>query len=138
MRICGIDPDSDGANVAVIDVQADIAVSVVESEVRRIRLTDHEDSLSLQDFSRTLASFLRDMSVDMVAVRRCTYKGKYMSGAAALKIEAMIQVNGVPVRLISPQTIKAVRKKTEMIAPESLRRYQHEAFDAAVACAQPE
>jgi hypothetical protein len=138
MRICGVCLDSDGATVVIVDTDASGDVVVHETEVRRIRLADHQDASSLRDFAQTLASFIRDFSIDAIAVRRCTYKGKYVSGAAAIKMEALLQLSEVPVTLLSPQTIKAARKKSVVAAPAVLKGYQHDAFDAALTRAQSE
>jgi hypothetical protein len=133
MRICGVALDSSAAIVAVIDTDATGNVILYETDVRKVLLTDHEDASSLRDFSQTMTSFVRDASIDRLIVRRCTYKGKYVSGAAAIKMEALLQLIAVPVELVSPHTIHAARKKIEVVAPGFLKAYQHDAFDAALA-----
>src|SRR5215831_9690446 len=137
MRICGVSLDSSGATVVVVDADEAGNVIVHETEIRKIPLTNHEDASALQDFAQTWASFLRDHSIGEIALRRCTYKGKYTSGAAAIKMEALLQLCAVSVELLSPQTINAVRRKLDATLPDGLKNYQQEAFRAALAKAQP-
>lgn len=138
MRICGVSLDSAGATVVVVDSDSAGNVIVYESEVRKIQLTDHEEASALHEFSQTWESFVRDHSVSDIALRRCTYKGKYTSGAAAIKMEALLQLGAVPVGLLPPQTIKAAVKRLAVALPASLKNYQREAFEAALARAQPD
>lgn len=60
-----------------------------------------------------------------------------MSGAAAIKMEALLQLMDIPVDLLAPQSINAVAKTANVVIPSCLKAYQHEAFQAALADAQP-
>lgn len=133
MRICGVSFGSEVASIVAIECKPDKAYDVLDSGIRKIQLSNHEDENILRDFARTLSSFIRDNKIDAIVIRKCTYKGKYMSGAAAIKMEALFQLNQCKVILISPQTIKSTYKKSKIAHPNEIKAYQHEAFETAVA-----
>ena len=67
---------------------------------------------------------MRDTAIDLIVVRRCTYKGKYVSSAAAIKMEALLQLGETRINLLSPQTIKAALKDIDSTPPHTLKGYQ--------------
>ena len=131
MRICGISFEAKAAVVAIVDFVTGQLVSHLDTETRRISLNDHEDADCLRSFQQTVRTFLTDNSVDAVAIRRCTYSGKFQSGAATLKMEALLQVLDIDTVLVPGQTIASNFQDDEHAIPDSLRAYQHDAFRAA-------
>jgi hypothetical protein len=131
MRICGISFEPKAAVVALVDFVEGQAAAHVDTETRRISLNDHEDGDCLRSFQQTVRAFLTDNSVDVVSIRRCTYSGKYQSGAPPLKMEALLQVLEIETFLIPVQTITGNFQDGEIEMPDSLRAYQHDAFKTA-------
>ena len=131
MRICGISFEARATVVVIVDFVTGQPVSHVDTETRRISLNAHEDADCLRSFQQTVRTFLTDNSVDAVAIRRCTYSGKYQSGAATLKMEALLQVLEIHTILVPAQTIASNFHDDEHEIPNSLRAYQHDAFRAA-------
>lgn len=134
MRICGISFEAANAVAVIIESLAG-EVSLVETEVKRIPLSDHEDSDCLKGFLEAAKSFVHDHSVDAFAIRKCTYAGKFRSGAAALKMEALLQVSDVNTELLSAQTVTARCRSSDFAVPGTLNKYQHDAFKVAFALA---
>ena len=133
MRICGISFEPSSAAVAIIECSQSGTISLVDSETKRIPLDDHQDSDCLRSFVRTVNALVRDFAVDSIAIRKCTYSGKYQSGAASLKMEALLQVADVTTALVSPQTVASRCKSNNFTVPENLKKYQHDAFKVAFA-----
>jgi len=133
MRICGVSLNNVAASVVVIDCKPNKTFELVDTGIRKISFSDHEDENILRDFSRTLTSFIRDNKIETIILRKCTYKGKYMSSASAIKMEALFQLIEATVVLMSPQTVKSKIKKLKISPPNDIKKYQHEAFETAVA-----
>ncbi len=138
MRICGMSFEPANAVIAIIECSPPHDIAVVNSEIKRIPLDDHQDSNCLRSFTRTITALVRDYKIESIAIRKCTYSGKYQSGAPSIKMEALLQVLDVTTALLSPQTIASRCKSSEFAIPECLNKYQHDAFKAAFAHASQE
>ena len=134
-RVCGISFEPSSAAVAIIECSQSGTISLVDSETKRIALNDHQDTDCLRSFIQTVNALVRDFAIDAIAIRKCTYSGKYQSGAPSLKMEALLQVTDVTTALVSPQTVASRCKSTKVAIPENLNKYQHDAFNVAVAYA---
>ena len=133
MRICGIAFEPTNAVIAIIECSPPYATTVVDSEIKRIPLDDHQDSDCLRSFTRTIEALIRDYAIDSIAVRKCTYSGKYQSGTPAIKMEALLQILDARIELLSPQTIASRCKSSAFTIPDGLNKYQHDAFKTAYA-----
>jgi|GEM_PF-5114602 len=132
MRLCGIEFDSVSAIVALVQHNGDGTFQLIPSDIKRIPVDNHEDSQCLISFVQTVSSLVKDFHIDGLAIRKCTYKGKYVSGAPAIKMEALLQINAVPSLLISPQAIAAKLKSRPIESPKGMPQYQKGAFVVAV------
>ena len=138
MRICGISFEPTSAVVVIVECSPPNGVAVVDSETKRIPMDDHQDSDCLRSFTRTIAAIVRDYKIESIAIRKCTYSGKYQSGAPSIKMEALLQVLDAATALLSPQTIASRCKSSEFAIPNCINKYQHDAFKAAFAHASQE
>lgn len=132
MRVCGVSFEPRACVVALIEMGDDAEVTHIPAETRRISLGNHEDDVALRGFQQTARAFLTDNSVDVVAIKRCTYSGRYQSGASSIKMEALLQVLEFDTVLLAGQTVTREFGKIEISIPQSVLGYQHDAFMTAI------
>lgn len=138
VRVCGISFDSTDSILAIVDFDAEGGCEFVLSETKRIGLGDHENETCLQAFQRLLTAIVKDNKIDAIAIRKCTYSGKYPSGAASVKMEAILQLADIKTVLLDSRSITAICGKNKCSIPPQVNKYQHDAFKAAFALAHAE
>lgn len=131
MLICGVSFESKACVVTLIDFKEASDITHIHRETRRVTLDDHEEDFSLRGFQQTARAFLTDNSVNLVAIKKCVYSGKYQSGAPSLKMEALLQVLPVDSVLIPGQKVNREFNKHTIEIPDSVLVYQHDAFKTA-------
>jgi hypothetical protein len=125
MRVCGIELKGSEAILSLID-KIDENIENIPIAMKKISLGDGESCVQVKSFKETFESFCRENSVDKIVIKKRGKKGDYAGGADTFKMEGIIQVADVPnVILISPQSIAAVQKKTNIEIPDVLNKYQH-------------
>lgn len=133
MQICGIEIKGSEAIIAIADMQGD-QFSHIPVETKRIVLADDDDATNVRSFADLVAGFLRESNISNIAVKKRGKKGEFAGGATTFKIEGVLQLmKDCHVELISAPTIAAQNRKHSFPAPDSLNKYQLEAF--RVACA---
>lgn len=135
MRVCGITFDGDAATIVLLDSDGTGDYRVVDCGTKKIPLSDVSDSECVRTFSQVFAAVIKDLSVEKVVAKRCSYKGKYSSGAASLKMEAIVQIQAPAVELLPSKSISTAFGKLSVVPPSNLPKYQIEAFQAAVVAA---
>ena len=131
MKVCGIEIKGCEAILAVAEAK-DTSIDHVSIETKKIALDDDDDSNHVKSFSSLIAGFVRDNHIEKIAIKKRSKKGDYAGGPTTFKIEGIIQLlENCYVDLLSPQTISAANKKYEFVLPDSLNKYQHEAFITA-------
>ena len=132
MRICGVSFESRACVVTLIDLDVTANVTHILTETKRISLQNHDDDEVLRGFQQTARTFLTDNSVDLVAIKRCTYSGKYQSGAPSLKMEALLQVLDFETVLLAGQTVTREFDKLDITIPQGVLAYQNDACKTAI------
>ncbi|EOK5766262.1 DUF3010 family protein [Vibrio vulnificus] len=133
MKICGIELKGSEAILALIDKNGQ-DIEHVSIATKKIPLGDGECCVQVKSFKETFESFCRENAVDKIVIKKRGKKGDYAGGADTFKMEGIIQVSDVSnVILISPQSISAMQKKSNIELPAALNKYQHTAFYAGVA-----
>ncbi|MDR6674614.1 DUF3010 family protein [Xanthomonas sp. 1678] len=133
MQVCGIEIKGSEAIIAIADLQDGRFVHV-PAETKRIALADDEDATNVRSFADLLAGFMRDSNISRIAVKKRGKKGDFAGGATTFKIEGVLQMlKDCQVELISAQTISAQDRRHSFPAPNSLNKYQLEAFRTACA-----
>lgn len=127
MKICGIEIKGSEALIAVAELNGD-EISHVELETKRVALQDDEDANHIRSFSALINGLVRDNGIHSIAIKRRNKKGEFAGGPVTFKIEGIIQLSNCSVKLISPPTISATNKSHGFAIPDSLNKYQHEAF----------
>jgi len=131
MKICGIEIKGSEAIVAVVELDQD-NFRHVPLETKKITLKDDEDATNIKSFLVLFNGFIRDNQIKCIAIKKRGKKGEFSGGAVTFKIEAILQLlEHCTVELLSAQTISAANRKHAFIPPDSLNKYQHEAFFSA-------
>lgn len=128
MKICGIEIKGSEALVAAAEIDGDV-ICHIELETKRVALQDDENAEHIKSFSALINGLVRDNGIDSIAIKKRSKKGEFAGGPVTFKIEGIIQLtSNCTVQLISPQTISAANRKYCFDIPNSLNKYQHEAF----------
>lgn len=131
MNICGIEIKGSEAIIAVAALDGS-TLSHVTLATKKIALDDDDEAANVRRFAAQVASFVRENSVDRIAIKKRSKKGEFAGGPTTFKIEGVFQLlDGCEVTLLSPQTINAQAKKHNFELPGTLNKYQHEAYKAA-------
>jgi len=131
MKICGIEIKGSEAIIAVAVLDGS-ALSHLTLATKKIGLDDDDEAANVKVFAAQVASFVRENSIDRIAIKKRGKKGEFAGGPTTFKIEGVFQLlENCEVTLLSPQTITAQCKKFNVELPESLNKYQHEAYKAA-------
>lgn len=133
MQVCGIEIKGSEAIIAVACLKAG-QFAHIPAETKRIALADDDDAANVHSFANLIAGFVRDNNISRVAVKKRGKKGEFAGGPTTFKIEGILQLlKDCHVELISAPTIAAQDRKHSFPAPNSLNKYQSEAFRTACA-----
>ena len=133
MKLCGIEIKGSEAIIAVASLDGS-TLSHAALATKKIALEDDEDAASVKLFAAQVASFVRENSIDRIAIKKRSKKGDFAGGPTTFKIEGVLQLlDNCAVELVSPQTVSAQAKKHDLELPASLNKYQHEAYKSACA-----
>jgi hypothetical protein len=131
MKVCGIEIKGSEAIIAVATLDGQ-ALGHATLTTKKITLEDDEDAANVKLFAAQVASFVRENSIDRIAIKKRSKKGEFAGGPTTFKIEGVFQLlENCEVTLLSPQTINAQAKKHAFELPGTLNKYQHEAYKAA-------
>ncbi|MFU2326901.1 DUF3010 family protein [Pseudomonas sp. NFX98] len=131
MKVCGIEIKGSEAIIAVASLDG-TALSHAALNTKKIALDDDDEAANVKLFAAQVASFVRENSIDRIAIKKRGKKGEFAGGPTTFKIEGVFQLlENCEVTLLSPQTITAQCKKFSVELPETLNKYQHEAYKAA-------
>jgi hypothetical protein len=131
MIICGIEMSGSVAILALINGTKS-NFSHLDVKPRKLKLANDADPNEVRAFRDSLFAFFRENSVTVIAIKKRGKKGNYAGGPIGFKLEGIAQLyEDCPVKLVAPQTISAALRKHTPSVPESLRKYQHIAFQTA-------
>ena len=131
MKLCGIEIKGSEAIIAVASLDGQV-LSHVALSTKKIALDDDDAAAHVKLFAAQVAAFVRENSIDRIAIKKRSKKGEFAGGPTTFKIEGIFQLlDSCEVTLLSPQTINAQAKKHDVALPATLNKYQHEAYKAA-------
>lgn len=131
MKICGIEIKGSEAIIAVASLDNQVLTHVALA-TRKIALEDDDEAENVKIFAAQVGSFVRENTIDRIVIKKRSKKGEFAGGPTTFKIEGVFQLlENCEVILLSPQTINAQNKKFDFALPETLNKYQHEAYKAA-------
>lgn len=133
MIICGVEIKGSEAIFALATRTAG-GISHLPLATRKLALADDDEAANVKAFAAQIASFLRENGISHIAIKKRSKKGEFAGGPTTFKIETVLQlITDCDVVLVSPQTINAQNKKHDFALPDTLNKYQHEAFKTACA-----
>ena len=131
MTICGIEMSASEVRLVLLQGEKE-NFTLVDTEPRKIKLTDDADQDEVKTFRNSIFAYFRENQVSEIVIKTRGKKGEFSGGPVGFKLEGIIQLYGeCPVTLIAPQTISAVQKKYHIEKPIELTKYQHTAFETA-------
>ncbi|MWK58356.1 DUF3010 family protein [Pseudomonas otitidis] len=130
-KICGVELKGSEAIIALLE-KKDTGYAHLNIEPRKIKLGDDESSAHVKSFFETFQNLIRQHEIDLIIIKKRAHKGQMAGGAISFKMESLIQLNGIAeVRFETGQGIAAAEKKSPFELPESLNKYQEDAFKSA-------
>lgn len=130
---CGVELKGSEAILSVISKQNDGSYTTVPLSTKKITLDSSENRANVQDAQNNINDFIKENDVGDVFIKSRNKKGEFAGGADTFKMEALFQnSNAESVEMISPQAISSHQKKNDIVPPESLNKYQHSAYLAAI------
>ncbi len=128
MKICGIELKSNVASLAVLEDG-----EYIDLKIKKIILDNDENQEDIRKFCNEFLLFLEQNFIDKVVIKKRAKKGNFAGGPVTFKMEGLIQLNPLcEVELISAQSISSFEKKNEIVKPIELKKYQEQAFLAAL------
>ncbi len=129
--ICGIEIKSKTATLVVLDGTRD-EFTIVKSKPLKIELADSSSQESIKTFSDEINDFIKHERIEKVIIKEGVSKGKFTSGSPVFKIETIIQMSGVEVSLLKPQSLKTFLKDEAFdLNDNDLKKYQQVAYEVA-------
>ena len=133
MKICAIDLKANNTILVVLEKNNE-QIKYLDLRIKKIELEDDEIQINIITYSKAINDFLQENQIEQVLIKKRAKKGSFSGGSNTFKAEAIIQLNSVcKVELISVQTINAFEKKNNIEFPRNLKKYQEQAYLAALA-----
>ena len=132
MRICGIELKANNTVFSLVDI-TNGHIHYMDISDKKLILNDDENIEELQNYVAFVKNLIKKYDIDTIAIKKRVKKGSFAGGAVTFKLEGLIQLNGLcEVKLISPQALSKFEKKENIKYPESLNKYQEQAYLAAL------
>lgn len=132
MRICGIELKANNTVFSLVDTTNNHTHYMDISE-KKLALKDDEDITELQNYMAYIKNLIKKYDIDTIAIKKRAKKGNFAGGAVTFKLEGLLQLNGLcNVTLISPQALSKFEKRENIQYPESLNKYQEQAYLTAL------
>ena len=132
MKICAIDLKANNTILVVVE-KNDEKIQYIDLKIKKIELEDDEVQENIIAYFKSINEFLQENQIEQVLIKKRAKKGAFSGGANTFKAEAIIQLNSVcAVELISTQSINAYEKKNNIEFPSNLKKYQEQAYLAAL------
>ena len=131
MKTCGIEIKGSEAIIAVASLDNQTLAHVTLA-TKKIALEDDDEAANVKAFAAQVKAFVQENAIERIAIKKRSKKGEFAGGPTTFKIEGVFQLlENCEVTLLSPQTITAQCKKFNVELPDTLNKYQHEAYKAA-------
>jgi len=135
MKVCGVELKGSEAIISLLSSEGD-TFNVPECRKQSFTVSASETQEAISEFHFAFRKLMEDYKVEHLVIISREQKGKLAGSATSFKLEAAIQLAGLPVTLLSPVTIKEQLKRNppqvDYDALE-LKRFQLPAFEAAYA-----
>jgi hypothetical protein len=131
MIVCGMEMAASEARLVILD---GTKTSYVYTAIKppKLVLSDDENPDEVRAFRDAIYAFLRENSVEQVAVKKRAKRGEYAGGPVSFKLEGIVQLySECSVVLVSAPAIAAAKRKYAPSVPQDCRKYQQAAFETA-------
>jgi hypothetical protein len=136
MRVCGVGIKAATACLAIVDF-SDGELSYQKLGEKKLELKDDADSANVRSLASSIESFATQHKIDKFVIKQRQKTGAMASGGITFKIEGLFQMQKkADVCFVSAQALTKVSKTNFGAIPDSLARYQNDAFLAAAAFIQ--
>ena len=126
MIVCGIDLDSKGASLVVLNENAEVVSTT------KIEFADHELQQSLIDFSKDITKYLEDQEVELLVIKKRALKGKFVGSPLSFKMETLIQLTSFPIQFLTAAKLASDVKRKSLELPKGLFKYFGAAYFSAL------
>ncbi|MFT5790379.1 MAG: hypothetical protein ACI8SJ_002508, partial [Shewanella sp.] len=110
MKVCGVELKGGEAIISLLSYEGE-TYNVPDCRQKSFAISNSAQTDAIREFHFAFSKLLEDYRVDEVVIIEREQKGKGAGSVTSFKLEAVIQVIGVPVTFISPVTIKAQLKR---------------------------
>lgn len=132
MRICGVELKGSDAIFALIDA-IDGEITPVTCQTRKIKFGESTEQSSARHFYDAICGFIRDQSIEHIAIKQRAKKGLFAGGPVTFKMEGLFQLNpDATTHLFSGSAVAAAKRRNDFELPTDFNQYQEGAF--LVAC----
>ena len=129
MNICGIELKANNVILVVLEDG-----KYIDTKIKKLIIEDDEKQEDIRKFCNEFLDFLQKNEIEKVFIKKRAKKGAFSGGAVTFKLEGLIQLNPLcSVELISSQSISTFEKKNQIEFPKELKKYQEQAYLAALA-----
>jgi len=136
MATCGIEMFGSEARLVLLNGDKS-SFSHTDVNPRKLKLTDDENPDEVRAFRNSIYAFFRENDVNQIAIKKRGKTGDRPGGPIGFKMEGIVQLyEDCPVRLVPFQTISAAQRNHSPDKPDTLRKYQHKAFETAFSVLQ--
>ncbi len=126
MIVCGVDLDSKGASLVVLNGSEEVVSTT------KIEFADHELKQSLINFSKDITEYLEEQKVEIVVIKKRALKGKFVGSPLSFKMEALIQLTSFPIQFLTAAKLASDVKKKGLELPKGLFKYFSAAYFSAL------
>ena len=85
MKVCGIEIKGSEAIIAVATLEGSTPGHLALA-TKKIALDDDEDAANVKVFAAQVASFVRENSIDRIAIKKRSKKGEFAGGPTTFKL----------------------------------------------------
>lgn len=131
MIVCGMEMKASEVRLAILNgLKTEYAH--VDVKPRKLVLTDDQSAEEVCACRDSLYAFLRENSVELVAIKSRNKVGEFAGGPVGFKFEAIAQLyDKCLIRLIAPSTIAAAKRNNGFVPPSDIPQYQVVAIETA-------
>ena len=131
MKICGMELKANNLILAITEDN-----KYIDTKIKKIVLDNDENQEGIRGFCNELLVFLESEKIEKIVIKKRAKKGNFAGGAITFKMEALIQLNPFcEVELLSAQSISSFEKKNDIEIPNTLKKYQEQAYLSALCAA---
>lgn len=135
MRVCGVELKGGEAILSLLSYEGE-TFNIPDCRKQSFAISNSASTQAINEFHFEFKKLMEDYHINEIVIIERHQKGKFAGSATSFKLETAIQLCGIPVSLLSNQSIKEqIKRNPPQVDFEGLglKKFQKEAFDAAYA-----